>query len=911
MNPAATVDWPILDRWDLGRRIADAERGCVLVGPAGAGKSTAARDALTDRETGGERSSPVVITGVEGLSMIPFGALSMAEMSDLHTRGETTGGGSAGHDPARREAGWNDRAGTSEAAGDDDLVHRLRRWLAALRRASSPVIIDDPHALDLDSATMLADEMRRGLIAVMTHRPSEPAPAVLAAVLDELALPTIEVEPFDRSMVELAIEQAIGAEPVAEAVDHLVALSAGNPMLLREIVRDLSARGAWTERRGRVSIAADANPSDRMAELLRSRYPSDPDARRLLELVAHAGSIPDALVRSIATSETRVGLLDAGWLAEAGDGTHITIPHPLLRQFVREATTDDRLVDLLREALATPGTAELPDPDSRLMALRWALVAGIDVDPSVLRWARVEAARRFDRELAVQIADRLSRDEPTLDTLLELTLALAQAERYDDAVAVLVGARTDLGEGPAPARRHDVVEIGRFLLRFAGPLARLKRWGTTAPGVDRTTAAWADAALGTTAFSTLLDAFEALAAGDLPEARARADAVRAAGFDELGGDADEVTMLASLYGGDEVEALGAFDRLGARLADPGYRHPKAVVIDAAASSLLMLAGRFEQAYAFDRQVHDVARSQRDLERAREMTGHLGMTALFLGRVDAAIEAFDRHRDFPAAPSSLGSLYLAGLAQALALGGRLNEAERVADDADRQRAVVSPMMLTDFDNLLAMTQHLLGHHDVAEERMRSALALAAEWRNSRGELMALHGLARMGRATEADVELGEARQARGLRDAAHGFSLGVLGMVDAVALQDPRRMADAAGSFASTGMGLGAAEGYAAACRMATTAGAAPPSDVERWRAELVQWLDRCSGLRGQTVLVERAVDALTEREREVAALAAGGLSNATIAERLRVSVRTVENTLHRTFTKLGVATRDELADAFL
>jgi DNA-binding CsgD family transcriptional regulator len=53
---------------------------------------------------------------------------------------------------------------------------------------------------------------------------------------------------------------------------------------------------------------------------------------------------------------------------------------------------------------------------------------------------------------------------------------------------------------------------------------------------------------------------------------------------------------------------------------------------------------------------------------------------------------------------------------------------------------------------------------------------------------------------------------------------------------------------------------------------------------------------------------LTFREAEVAALAADGLANREIAERLVVSLRTVENHLYRAFAKLGVTSRSELAD---
>lgn len=51
---------------------------------------------------------------------------------------------------------------------------------------------------------------------------------------------------------------------------------------------------------------------------------------------------------------------------------------------------------------------------------------------------------------------------------------------------------------------------------------------------------------------------------------------------------------------------------------------------------------------------------------------------------------------------------------------------------------------------------------------------------------------------------------------------------------------------------------------------------------------------------------LTPREWEVATLAARGLSNRQVAGHLFISLRTVENHLHRAFSKLGVASRHEL-----
>jgi DNA-binding CsgD family transcriptional regulator len=62
---------------------------------------------------------------------------------------------------------------------------------------------------------------------------------------------------------------------------------------------------------------------------------------------------------------------------------------------------------------------------------------------------------------------------------------------------------------------------------------------------------------------------------------------------------------------------------------------------------------------------------------------------------------------------------------------------------------------------------------------------------------------------------------------------------------------------------------------------------------------------------EYAWASLTPQEREIAMLAAAGLTNKQIAERLFVSHRTVGGHLHRLFPKLGVATRAALRDALV
>ncbi|MFE4580955.1 LuxR C-terminal-related transcriptional regulator [Streptomyces chartreusis] len=56
---------------------------------------------------------------------------------------------------------------------------------------------------------------------------------------------------------------------------------------------------------------------------------------------------------------------------------------------------------------------------------------------------------------------------------------------------------------------------------------------------------------------------------------------------------------------------------------------------------------------------------------------------------------------------------------------------------------------------------------------------------------------------------------------------------------------------------------------------------------------------------------LTNREHEIASLAASGLASQEIAEKLFISVRTVDNHLHRIYRKLGISRRRELRSLFL
>ena len=79
------------------------------------------------------------------------------------------------------------------------------------------------------------------------------------------------------------------------------------------------------------------------------------------------------------------------------------------------------------------------------------------------------------------------------------------------------------------------------------------------------------------------------------------------------------------------------------------------------------------------------------------------------------------------------------------------------------------------------------------------------------------------------------------------------------------------------------------------------------RAELVDQLGEFREQRGRREAILEVLNLLTPRQREVAALIAGGLSNAEIAQRLTVSEGTVANHVEHILRRLSFRSRAEVA----
>ncbi|MFD4639522.1 LuxR C-terminal-related transcriptional regulator [Lentzea sp. NPDC058436] len=251
--------------------------------------------------------------------------------------------------------------------------------------------------------------------------------------------------------------------------------------------------------------------------------------------------------------------------------------------------------------------------------------------------------------------------------------------------------------------------------------------------------------------------------------------------------------------------------------------------------------------------------------------------------------------------SVWGVSCAGLARA---GGRLLEARRLLRESRPAQpfvrlcelAQVEALLGNDAREVLAEAEKLVPQgmrvyrHGLWAARIwaggASPLDGAAEVR-AHGEFAAeallLHDAVRLGRAAEVVERLRE------LASSTTGLLVPVFAAhAEALVRNDSAELEAVAARFEEAGFMLFAAEAAAESGN----------------RALAGRLIALCEGARTPALAT---LTPLTPREREVAVLAARGLTNKEIASSLVISVRTVDNHLSNTYAKLGITTRGELA----
>ena len=203
---------------------------------------------------------------------------------------------------------------------------------------------------------------------------------------------------------------------------------------------------------------------------------------------------------------------------------------------------------------------------------------------------------------------------------------------------------------------------------------------------------------------------------------------------------------------------------------------------------------------------------------------------------------------------------------------------------------------------AWTSAAGGDMGTARQHLEVAVELGVQVGDLVGATRALHGLARMGRARQVEGQLGElARQIDGDMAATRLAYAAAAAAKDSVALQA------AAERFEELGANLYAAEALGEAAVHLRRDGSSRDAAAAQQKA--ARLLARCEGAVTPFVRAIGARAQLTPAELDTALQAATGSTDKQIAELMHLSVRTVENRLHRAYQKLGLSHRRELAEA--
>jgi DNA-binding CsgD family transcriptional regulator len=283
---------------------------------------------------------------------------------------------------------------------------------------------------------------------------------------------------------------------------------------------------------------------------------------------------------------------------------------------------------------------------------------------------------------------------------------------------------------------------------------------------------------------------------------------------------------------------------------------------------------------------------------------LGRAELLLGRTESAVrsarEAASIYRT--AGQFGMARLGLTGLIISLAHLGRLEEAEERLAELDGLGSPDAELFGAETYRARTWVAVARDRLDEATTHLRQGVEAARGSGEHVVEAAALHDLARIGAAEQAADRLGDlAGVIEGTLTAARAAHAAAL------AEDDADKLLAVAGAFEAMAATIFAAEAWAAAAESFGRVGNARRSVAARRRAVILA--GRCEGTRTPGLARAGEEGALSDREREVVSLAAQNLTDRQIADRLYLSVRTVNNHLQRVYTKLGISSRSELARA--
>ena len=831
--------------------------GAVIVGEAGIGKSHVARAVAARLRTRGARVEHVLAT--EAASTVPFGAL----------------------------AGLLEPA--SEASGDLlDVLRTAGARLARLARgAPLAVVVDDAHRLDPASAALLLQLVtRHGIRVLATVRAGVPVPDAVTSLWKDAGLLRIDLQPLTEDAAADVARELLGG-PVEHATRRwLCDTSAGNPLYLRELVRAGLDSSSLVQQQGHWLRVKPIAPPRRLLDLLDERLDSlTEDERRALGLVVLAEPVSFELLARLGALDAAHALESRGLLAatQTLDGTRLRVGHPLYGEALRASlkATEARALHAELAAQLDPG-----GDGHRLRLAAWAVDDGQLDDTALLLAAAEDALAAFDPQLAIRLAGAAMAGAPGIQAALPLAVALRTVGRFAEAEQNLAVVEDE-------ARRSARVTAYLFVR------ATNLQWSLGRGQQARALLARIDVKPSSTVVTAALLSSE----GRLGDGVAMAQEVLAnPGTDRLAQAIAGVLVGHDLaVSGDPATALEVLDKVQRNAKDVESEWPRAAV---AAAAAFYAAEQWPARIGALRRRHAELRAAGDDARASLCELALAHLAVPSGDLDDARRYAEDAiaRLAFADPRAMAPAAYAKIAEAHAIAGRVEAARAALRSAHEmlERAPTHP--------------HPVVRHGV---HLANAAVLAAEGEPGAAQAGALEAATEAGEAILNEAELlhlflrvgGAAdRVATRLQEIATATGAGMAELYarQATAARDGDgiELLEVANAFERIGARILAAE---AAAQAGVALAAGTSVDARRRAEAYAARLVRACGANGLTAVSTMHLSALTAREQEAARLVARGLTNAEIAARMSLSVRTVESYIYRATTKLGVNDRSALA----
>ena len=841
-------------------------RGLILGGAAGIGKSRLLREGIAVLDT--DRFSVWSATANAATAGLPLGGLSQIL-------------------PAEQPGGVS-------PAG-------LLRWaIDALRRqaAGRPIVltIDDAHLLDPLSATLVYYVARTEHATVLaTVRTGEVVPDPIRALWTDDLVDRVELGPLTAAETADLLSQVLGGPVDSASVDRLWQLSQGNALLLRELVIAARSSGDISESYGIWRWTGRFALAPTLTEVIDARIGQlTPAVRTVLELVAFGEPIGlPLLVR--ATDAAAVEIAEERQLIRVvrdDRRVNVRLAHPMYGEVVRTRCPVTRFRRLLADLAELVESVGARRRDDLLRVAVWRLDSDTARDPALLLSACRLAFVTYDIPLAARLA----------------RAALGAGGGFE--AAEMLGTLLMFADQPAEALRildaaTDLIGDDHQRSRWLGIRAIVTYWGLTEECTLQHLAKEA-AALADPDARSWVRAVESIMRfhhGEQDTARELAQSV----LDNAGAAASPRALAASTIGhlraarGAPVETMHAMAEVEADASHWRAETPYIqLAVELARGTAMILAGDLD---AVDRMVAAEFAGLADAGDFRLGSGYVTLVRAQAARMRGQLHDAARYAGQAAAVLATSQVYAAlanaERAYAAALSGDHALAADAIAESDRLHHPTMHVMYPWLESARSWVATCSGDAATGTAVLHRLVDRLRTDGFAGHELHALHDLVRLGHARKVVDRLAE---------------LGgtVEGPLAPLMAWHARSAADADGAgllavaeeFADLGMTLYAAEAAAAAIPPLRAARAPQTAAAAELLTAL---LARCEGAQVPTLSVPQP--ALTNRERQIAKLAAAGVPSKEIADQLYLSARTVDNHLLRVYSKLGVAGRAELTGA--